>query len=186
MSNRVKRAWMALFGAGGATAEGTPEAAETAAATELARLRLKLEEKERELARLLGEYEQREEAARRETGRAGEESLGGLIKNLAPTLSQLATLRHMAAGGRDVRLGDVLKLTGKLEDVLGSHGVEVVGEVGAETAFDPTLHQRMSGGDVGDGTRVRVRFPGYRFGGKTPLKAMVSRVGDGPGKGGEE
>jgi hypothetical protein len=39
------------------------------------------------------------------------------------------------------------------------------------------MHQRMSGGDVRDGDRVRVRFVGYRFRGEPAVKALVSRVG---------
>jgi hypothetical protein len=98
------------------------------------------------------------------------------VRVLAPTLSQLATLRHIADSGREVRAADALKLGAKLEQALQELGLERIGEVGAETVFDPALHQRMSGGDVRDGDSVRVRFVGYRFAGQTAVKALVSRI----------
>ena len=184
MGNRLKRAWMALMGPD-ESRRGEDASSPDETAAELARRRLDVKAKEEEIRGLRDEYARREQSARAETEAARKEVLDAFIKKLAPTLSQLATLRHMAAGGREVRPQDVLKLTAKLEDALRAQGLEPVGEVGAEAAFDPALHQRMSGGDVRDGTRVRVRFPGYRFRGKTPLKAMVSRVdanGDQEGK----
>ena len=42
--------------------------------------------------------------------------------------------------------------------------------------FDTSLHQLMAGGDVNDGTPVRIRFIGYRFVGKVVTKAMVTPI----------
>jgi len=182
---RLKAAWAVLAGPTDLAREAKREESSDSAA-ELARVRLALERKDEEIAQLRKEYELREHAAKKETASAGGAALGALMKKLAPTLSQLATLRHMGGQGREIRVQDVLKLTAKLEDALRAQGLEPIGEVGAETEFDPALHQRMSGGDVRDGTPVRVRFPGYRFAGDTPLKAMVRRIGDEQEKAGEE
>ncbi len=156
------------------------EAPATDAERELARLRLDAQAKDGEIARLREEYARREARAKEEAAAAGREALAALVGRVAAPLSQLVTLRHLAESGREVRAADVLKLLGKIEEALREQGLEAVGAPGEVAAFDPAWHQRMSGGDVRDGDRVRVRFPGYRFGGATPLKALVSREkGDG-------
>jgi molecular chaperone GrpE (heat shock protein) len=153
--------------------------------SELARLRLDMRAREAEVVKLREEFARQEQQAAGAARAAGHEAVAGLLRVLAPTLSQLATLRQMAEAGREVRASDALKLCAKLERALEEHGLERIGEVGLETMFDPALHQRMSGGDVRDGDRVRVRFVGYRFRGETPVKALVSRVGQETGNGKE-
>ena len=143
---------------------------------ELARLLLDLQAREGEIAKLREEYVLLEERHSGAVEAAGRDAVAALMRALAPTLSQLATLRQMAESGREVRAADALKLGGKLEQALLERGLERIGEVGAETVFDPALHQRMSGGDVRDGDPVRVRFVGYCFSGQTPVKALVSRI----------
>lgn len=147
------------------------------AARDLARLRLDLQAREAETVKLRAEFARQEQQAAAATQAAGNQALSALLRALAPTLSQLATLRHLAESGREVRAADALKLAAKLEQTLSEQGLERIGEVGAQTAFDPACHQRLSGGDVRDGDPVRVRFVGYRFRGETPVKALVSRVG---------
>lgn len=153
-----------------------PDAADSA--RDLARLRLELQARDAEIGRLREEYVRLEQGHTGAAEAAGRDATAALMRALAPTLSQLATLRQMAESGREVRAADALKLGGKLEQALLERGLERIGEVGAETTFNPALHQRMSGGDVRDGDPVRVRFVGYRFAGQTPVKALVSRIGD--------
>jgi molecular chaperone GrpE (heat shock protein) len=177
---RIKHAWTSLTTP---AASGEPphptnhQRAATEQSSALARLRLDVQAREAEIARLRDEFVRQEQQAAAATATAGGEAVAALLRALAPTLSQLTTLRYMADAGREVRATDALKLCAKLEGVLADQGLERIGEVGAESAFDPALHQRMSGGDVQDGDRVRVRFVGYRFRGETPVKALVSRVG---------
>jgi molecular chaperone GrpE (heat shock protein) len=165
-SGRWSRAWAAW----------TRPAAD--AERDLARLRLDAQAKDEELAQLRAEYARRDGRAEQEKAAAGREAVAGLVRAVAPTLAQLATLRHMAAAGRELRAADVLRLFDRIDQALRDQGLVPIGEPGAEAPFDPAVHQRMSGGDVKDGDRVRVRFPGYRFGGETPLKALVSRIGE--------
>ena len=46
--------------------------------------------------------------------------------------------------------------------------------MGGQVQFAVAGHQRMGGGGVKPGTPVNVRLPGYRFGEKVLIKAMVS------------
>ncbi|HOX02027.1 MAG TPA: nucleotide exchange factor GrpE [Candidatus Paceibacterota bacterium] len=181
MKERVKSIWDAITGRTATSAE-SQQATASEQGSALARLRMDLESSRAEAAKLREEYVRHEQEAAAARQAAAGEAVSGLLRALAPTLSQLATLRHMAEAGREVRAADALKLCGRIEQTLAEHGLERIGEVGAEAAFDPALHQRMSGGDVRDGDPVRVRFVGYRFRGETPVKAMVSRVGSEPGK----
>ena len=174
---RLKAAWAALTGTP-PTTNHQPPTTSPDPARELARLRLDLQARDEEIAKLRAEFTRQESQAATVTAAAGREALADLCRALAPTLSQLATLRHIAESGREVRATDALKLFGKVEQALVERGLERIGEVGVESPFDPALHQRMSGGDVRDGDRVRVRFVGYRFPNSAPIKALVSRVED--------
>jgi molecular chaperone GrpE (heat shock protein) len=172
LTRRLAGAWRALSGmeekAVPAAEPGGPEAA-------LAKARLELEEAKAERERLREEYARRERLAGEEKAGAGREAVLRLAKRVGPLLSQLATLRAMAAEGKPVRAEDLLTLAGKLEKAFAEGGLQPVGEVGATAAFDPKFHQRMSGGDVSDGDAVRVRFVGYACGDAVVTKAMVSR-----------
>jgi len=142
----------------------------------LAQARLELEAKEKELQRLRQECKHQQRQAGEEANRSIEAAVSKLIQQLANPLSQLAALRHRVDQGGEVRVEDVIKLAGGIERALKQHGLEIIGEVGQQTNFDPSLHQRMSGGDVSNGVPIRVRFPGYQYQGKIALKAMVTRT----------
>ncbi len=175
LNERVKSIWDAITGRTAPPAE-SQQAAVSEQGSVLARLRMDLESSRAEAAKLREEYARHEQEATAACQTAAGEAMSGLLRALAPTLSQLATLRHMAETGRDVRATDALKLSGKIEQALIERGLEQIGVVGEESSFDPALHQRMSGGDVRDGDPVRVRFVGYRFAKSAPVKALVSRV----------
>ena len=91
-------------------------------------------------------------------------------------------MQSLADSGKTPRVEDVLKLAGMLERMLTESGLTRIGAVGEEIAFDTRLHQCMSGDDIEDSERIRVRFVGYRHGENILLKAMVSRVDAASGK----
>lgn len=170
----MKRAWLALAGRSlweeflEAGVPGRPEAA-------IARVGLERDEARRELGRLREEYARTERQTAGEIDAARREAVLRLARRVGPLLSQLATMRALVAEGKDVRREDLLTMVGKLEAAFAAAGISAIGEVGAETPFDPKLHQRMSGGDVTDGDPVRVRFVGYTCGETVVTKALVSR-----------
>ena len=140
----------------------------------VASLELDLRQKDDEIAALREEYERLREQGGRERERAASAGFDALARQLAPLLSQLATMQALAGGERAPRLEDVFKLFEMLERVLAGHGLARIGEVGDETAFDARWHQRIGGAEVDDGDPIRVRFVGYRMGENVLLKAMVS------------
>jgi len=133
-----------------------------------------LREREERIAAMQKEYATIEAAGRQAAAGAGREQLEQLFKRLAAPLANLATLTALAGGGRQVEVADLIAACRSLEKQLKAAGLEQVGEVGEHTAFELALHQRMSGGAVSSGTPVTVQMPGYRFGGKVLLKALVT------------
>lgn len=142
----------------------------------IAALELDLRQKDDEIAALREEYERLRQQGERERSSAAGAGFDALARRLAPLLSQLATMQSLAGGERAPRLEDVFKLIGMLERALDESGLMRIGAAGEETAFDTRWHQCMSGDEIDDGDRIRVRFIGYRHGENILLKAMVSRA----------
>jgi len=120
------------------------------------------------------EYAALQAARGRAAAGAGREQVERRFKKLACILSNLAVLAGAAEAGRDVASADLLALFHSIEKELNRAGLERIGAPGATSAFDASIHQRMSGGTVSAGTPVVVRAPGYRMGESVLLKAMVS------------
>ena len=140
----------------------------------IAALEMDLRERNERIAAMQKEFTNLEEAANRSAAGAGAEQLEQLFKRLSAPLSNLDALLAIADEGREVTVGDLANLVRSVERQLKAAGLERVGEVGAQLPFDLVLHQRMSGGAVSEGAAVTVRTPGYRFGEKILLKAMVT------------
>ena len=182
---RARAAWKVLTGRqhGAVALPPVPDAGAAVSAgaagadlrPRVAGLELDLRERDAELARVRVEYARRQAQAERELGAAAAAGLDALARQLAPLLSQLATMQALAEAARPLRVEDTLKLFAKVEHVLTAAGLERIGSVGQNTPFDTRLHQRMSGADVHDNAAVTVRFVGYRLGETVLLKAMVSR-----------
>jgi len=169
---RVKAAWGTLR-AEKAPGEGTAADLKT----RVAALEMDLRDRDEEIRRLRQEYGLQQEQAERQQATASAVGFEALARKLAPLFSQLATMQALADAGRAVRTEDILKLFGKVEQMLAGAGLVRVGTVGAAAPFDTRLHQRMSGADLRDNDPVTVRFVGYRLGETILLKAMVSRQG---------
>jgi molecular chaperone GrpE (heat shock protein) len=164
----------ALVGREGAVAAEKPGAAEAAWRARVAGLEMDLREREERMAAMQKEYSALEAQARAAAQAGGEQQLEQLLRRLVSPLAGLATLAALAEAGRPVEPKDLAAAFRSLEKQLHGAGLEQVGAVGERTAFDTALHQRLSGGAVSAGTRVTVRMPGYRWGQKVLLKAMVT------------
>lgn len=159
-------------------AAGVMDSAEAEVQARLASLELDLRERDQRIAAMQKEYGTQEAAGRRAALGAGREQLAQLFAKLASPLANLATLAALAEQGREVGVADIVSLYRSVEKQLAAAGLAQLGGVGEQTTFDVSVHQRMSGGAVSAGTEVTVQMPGYRFGDKVLLKAMVTaRVG---------
>ena len=149
-------------------------------ATRVAVLEMDLQDRDREIQRLRQEYGLQQQQSEQRTSEAASLGLEALVRKLAPLFSQLSTMQAIQAEGRPLRVEDVLKLFGKVEQPFKEQGLEIIGAAGEETAFDSRRHQQMSGQGLEEGDRVKIRFPGYQLNGTLLLKAMVSLVKTGP------
>ncbi len=165
--SRLKSAWLALRGASAGSAD---------CRARLVALELDLRERDAELVRVREEYRQARADVERAYAEAANSSLCDLAGRLAPVLSQLATLQHLAESGRETHAPDALKLCGRLEAILAAAGLVRIGQVGIQGAFDERLHQPLSNAQLPSGAPVTIRFVGYCLGEAVLLKAMVSRA----------
>lgn len=170
------RLWAALWGREVKEPTATATAGEEPAEMEARVATLKMDRKERDerIEQMRAEYAALEVAKERAAADAGQGEVEKLLKRLGGPLATLAGLTSMAEAGEQVEVADLVQLIRDLEKVLGQVGMERIGTVGERAGFDVAGHQRMSGGGVKPGTPVTVRLPGYRFGEKVLIKAMVS------------
>jgi len=175
LTSRLKSALAALVG----DAQPAPSPEPGSPEATIAALRLDLDERDRRIEALLKEAEAARGAAPAEAESAAADRMHKLLRRLAPLMAQADAMRQFEAEGKPLRAEDAFALMGKIEKALAEEGVERIGEAGAEVAFDQSLHQRLSGGDVRAGDPVRVRFVGFRKGKAILNKALVSRKEDG-------
>lgn len=97
-----------------------------------------------------------------------------LFERLAGPLVQLPTVQRAVAQGNAVSAGDVLALIDPLRQAMLDMGFVPIGEPGAETAFDPRLHQCGDDAALDAGQPVQVKFVGYRRGEHILRRAQVT------------
>jgi len=140
----------------------------------IAGLEMDLRERDQRIAEMQKEYIALETARDKASTGGAHAQMEKLFKKLSANLSNLAALADMAETGQEIESRDMVQLIRALEKDLKAVGLERIGRVGEACSFEVSLHQRMSGGSVHAGTPVRVRIPGYQYGEKILLKALVT------------
>ncbi len=98
------------------------------------------------------------------------------LHTLEPWLLQWSAAANAAQRNPQLAAAKLLPLLRPIDILLTEWGVEILGRVGEELRYDPTLHQSMeSGMPIQTGDRIRVRFSGYRYKGNLLHRAKVSR-----------
>ncbi len=95
------------------------------------------------------------------------------LEILESWLLQWPTAADKAKENPQLSAAKILPLVRPVERLMAEWGIEAIAPVGAEVAYDPTLHQLMEG-CAEAGTLVRVRYAGYRQGEKLLYRAKVS------------
>ncbi|NJL00504.1 MAG: hypothetical protein HC910_08005 [Spirulinaceae cyanobacterium SM2_1_0] len=90
-------------------------------------------------------------------------------------LLQWPTAVAAVANNPQVPAKNLLPLVKPIEQLLAAWQLEPIGTVGAETAYDPQVHELMQG-HADAGTPVRIRYVGYRHGDRLLHRARVSPV----------
>ena len=98
------------------------------------------------------------------------------LHTLEPWLLQWSAAANAAQRNPQLAAAKLLPLLRPIDILLTEWGVEILGRVGEELRYDPTLHQSMESGVlIQTGDRIRVRFSGYRYRGNLLHRAKVSR-----------
>jgi molecular chaperone GrpE (heat shock protein) len=166
--------WSRLLAAALGRLPPAPKFDATDAAARVAGLELELRERDQRIQQMQAEYAALQAAKERAATAAGEEHIERLFRRLAGPLSNLEALAALSEAGHQAAPSDFAVLVRALANEAARAGLERIGTVAETAGFDPSLHQRMSGGSVHPGKQVTVRMPGYRLGNKILLKAMVS------------
>ncbi len=101
------------------------------------------------------------------------------IALLEPWLLQWPAAVYAAQQNPSLPASRLIPLTQPWHHVLASWDLTTIGEVGAETIYDPQLHQPLEG-SLQPGQPVRIRYPGYRQGDRLLYRARVSPLEQSP------
>jgi molecular chaperone GrpE (heat shock protein) len=143
---------------------------------EVQELRLQLDERTRQLARLREEGERERAAAEGQLARAVQDKIESLLNEAAGPVAHLLTQAHLLeTEGKPVQARDVLAVARRLVRVLEDEGLTAVGHVGERAAFDPDRHAPLGGEVLARGQAVVVRFVGVSCRGRLLRKAGVER-----------
>jgi DNA-binding Xre family transcriptional regulator len=97
------------------------------------------------------------------------------LQILESWLIQWPKAAHAARHNPQLPAVKLLPLIRPIEELLKRWQVEPIGEVGAEVAYDPQLHQ-LQNGAAAPATPVRVEYVGYRQGDRLLHRAKVSLI----------
>ncbi|KAI9130572.1 helix-turn-helix transcriptional regulator [Acaryochloris sp. CCMEE 5410] len=138
----------------------------------------KHEELQQKMVQLQQEYQRQQQQLQTQKEYLLVEYQKSTIQALEPLLLQWPTAAYAARKNPDAPAVKLLPLLSPLEKLLASWGVSPIGEVGAETTYDPQWHQVMSmtGQPLKLGDPVRFRYVGYRQGKQLLYRAKVSPV----------
>lgn len=136
-----------------------------AQASEAQRLRMELEDRERQLELLKNEVTRLRVSAQELSEAARSAQMERLLSDSAAPVTQLMTQAYLLdVQGRPLQARDVLAVARRLIQVLEEQGMQVVGKIGDIQPFDPDRHEPMASGlTLEPGTPVTVRFVGIAY-----------------------
>jgi DNA-binding Xre family transcriptional regulator len=96
------------------------------------------------------------------------------LQILESFLTYFPTAKYAALNNPDFLASKIIPLTKSIDKLISQWGVTIIGEVGAEIAYDPQYHQVIEG-TVNPGEIAIVRYVGYRQGDRSIFRAKVSK-----------
>ncbi|MDJ0733120.1 MAG: nucleotide exchange factor GrpE [Nostocaceae cyanobacterium] len=127
-----------------------------------------------QIADLTAEYERSQQQLEQQQQQLQQQFQQESLQLLESLLVQFPTAAQKARENPQLAAVKIVPLIQKpLEKLLQSWGIEAIAPVGAEIAYNPQLHQLMSG-TAQPGEPVKVRYTGYRQGDKLLFRAKVS------------
>jgi molecular chaperone GrpE (heat shock protein) len=100
------------------------------------------------------------------------------LEILESWLIQWPTAANAAIGNSELPATRLLPLVKPVEKLVREWGIETIGNVGEETAYDPQYHELMEG-FAAEGETVKVRYVGYRQDDRILHRVKVSAIDKG-------
>ncbi len=133
----------------------------------------KLEEVHDRWVRAVADLENYRKRAQRERDELVARASQTLIRDLLPVLDSFdGALEAVATAGDDRLITGIRSTHQLLMDILAREGVEAIPAAGL--AFDPTLHEAVSGGGSGDLVVTAEMRRGYSLGGRVLRPSLVA------------
>jgi len=144
---------------------------------ELQRLRLELDEKDKLLATVRHDLSVQKKNSENEAARDVRVHLEKLFSDMGGFVVQIVAQEYLSnVEGKTIHTKDLLAVANRCIACLKAHGLELIGNMGESTSFDPRIHEPLSLEEkLDDGDRVTVRLVGLSFSNSILRRAAVTR-----------
>ncbi len=141
-------------------------------------LELEISDRDQTILRLKNELARLRESRDTTANELVEAKLKDLLKELAPSISQLQTQRHLVLEQeKPLAPRHIFTILDQMQRVLSKYGLEVMDQVGETVLFNPDHHTPLSlNTPLSTGSSVVIRFPGLSYRGQRIRKAGVEPV----------
>ena len=141
-------------------------------------LRLELEETQQELAETQMELERQRNKNRSMVKERTAFEMENFLHTISGPISQLSTLLYISEkGGKTVETIDLMRVIKHLLNLLQDYGLEITGEMGQKTTYDPDLHIIIGNqASIVAEDPVIIQFTGFRYQGQLIRKAGVAKI----------
>jgi molecular chaperone GrpE (heat shock protein) len=148
---------------------------------QLQECRLALAERDRSVQRMRADLDRARNSSEDEAVQRGRAEVEQLVDSMGASLVQLVTQAQLHRNGTvPVRVDDVVAVGTRLMRSLRAAGVDTLGELGEEVAFDPDRHDLLSTSGAPEvGVPVRIRMVGLSYQDRVLRRAGVEPVAAG-------
>jgi molecular chaperone GrpE (heat shock protein) len=147
-----------------------------ASQSKLQSLRLELEEIQQELAETRMELERQRNINQSNAKESTAFEMENFFRTISGPIAQINTQLYISEKGiKTVETRDIMRVAKHLLNLLQDYGLEITGEMGQKTTYNPDLHLVISRqADITPGDPVVIQFSGCTYQGQLIRKAGVA------------
>ena len=141
-------------------------------------LRLELEETQQELAETRLELERQRNINQSMAKESTAFEMENFLRTISGPISQFNTQLHILQKGKiPIETRDVMRVIKHLLNLLQDYGLEITGDLGQKTTYNPDLHLILSNqASIAPGDPVVIQFSGFIYQGQLIRKAGVAGI----------